>query len=102
MRFLVKATMPVEAGNAFVRDPNFEKLTEEILAEVKPEAVYFALEGGQRTLYFVVNVGETHQIPGIAEPLWLSLKASVEFIPALDQAEFARAVPAIQRAASKF
>jgi len=34
--------------------------------------------------------------------LWLSLKASVEFIPALDQAEFARAVPAIQRAASKF
>ena len=27
MRFLVKATIPVEAGNALVRDPNFSKRT---------------------------------------------------------------------------
>lgn len=102
MRFLVKATIPVEAGNAVVKDPNFGKILEDILGDIKPEAVYFAVEAGQRTVYFVVSVGETHQIPAIAEPLWLSWKAHVEFIPAMNQDEFARARPAIERAARKY
>lgn len=102
MRFLVKATIPVEAGNAVVKDPNFGKILEDILGDIKPEAVYFAVEAGQRTVYFVVNIGETHQIPAIAEPLWLSWKANVEFIPAMNQDEFVRATPAIERAARKY
>ena len=102
MRFLVKATIPVEAGNALVSDPNFGKRMDSIITDIKPEAVYFAIEGGQRTAYFVVNVQDISQAPAIAEPLWLSLKANVEFIPAMDQADMVKAAPAIARAAQKY
>ncbi len=102
MRFLVKASMPVEAGNALVRDPNFAKRLEDILGAIKPEAAYFAAEGGQRTVYLVVQIAESHQLPAIAEPLWLSLKANVDFIPAMDQAEMAKAQPSIEQAGKKF
>ena len=52
MRFLVRATIPVEAGNALVGDPNFGKVMEDILSDLKPEAVYYCAEQGQRTIYF--------------------------------------------------
>ena len=102
MRFLVKATIPVEAGNTLVSDPNFGKRLEEITQDLKPEAVYFAIEGGQRTIFFVVNITDASQTPAIAEPLWLSLNADVEFIPVMNQADMAKAVPSIARAAQKY
>jgi hypothetical protein len=102
MRFLVRAKMPVEAGNALVRNPNMGKLMESILADLKPEATYYCLDGGQRTIYFVINVTDSHQIPGILEPLWLTMKADIEFIPAMNQDEFNRAVPSIQQAVKKY
>ena len=102
MRFLVKATIPVDAGNALVRDPNFGKRLEEIIQDVKPEAVYFAAEGGQRTVYFIANVADASQTPAIAEPLWLSFSADVEFTPLMNQADMAKAAPAIARAAQKY
>jgi len=102
MRFLVRAKLPVETGNALVKDPNFSKRMDEIMGAIKPEAAYFAAEGGQRTVYFVVNLQDSYQLPSIAEPLWLSLKADVEFIPAMSAPDFAKAAPLIQQATQKF
>jgi len=102
MRFLVKATIPVEAGNALVRDPEFGKRMKNILGDIKPEAAYFALDNGQRTLYLVVELPDSSRIPAIAEPLWLALKANVEFIPAMSEKEFSKAGPHIERAAKKY
>ena len=101
MHFLVKTTIPVEAGNALVRDPNFGKRMEELLGDIKPEAVYFAVEGGQRTIYFVVNI-DGPRIPAVGEPLWLSLKANVEFIPIMTQEEFAKAAKHVEQAVKKY
>jgi hypothetical protein len=102
MRFLIKATIPVEAGNALIRDPRFSKRMEEIVNEIKPEAVYFAVEAGQRTIYFVKNLTDASGIPAIGEPLWLALNAKVEFIPALTEKEFWKAGSSIERAAKKY
>jgi hypothetical protein len=102
MRFLVKATLPVEAGNALVRDPNFGQRIQDILGDIRPEAVYFAAADGQRTVYAVVNLQDTHEIPRIAEPFWLALKANVEIIPAMAQDDFAQAAPLIEQAAKKY
>jgi hypothetical protein len=102
VRFLVKASMPVEAGNALVRDPSFGKRIEGILGDVKPEAVYFTVQGGQRTVYLVANVDGAHQLPAIAEPLWLSLNADVEFLPIMEQADLQRAAPVIEQMAKKY
>ena len=102
MRFLVRATMPVEAGNALIRNPNFGKVMEDILADIKPEAVYYALDRGQRTIYLVVNLADSSEIPRIVEPLWLTMKADIDFIPAMDQAEFSKAIPSIERAVKRY
>ena len=102
MRFLVKATIPTEAGNELVRDPQFSKRLEGLLSDIRPEAAYFAVEGGQRTIYLIANFKENSQLPSIAEPLWLSLKARVEFIPVMDQADMTKATPSIAQAAKAY
>ena len=102
MLFLVRATIPVEAGNELVRDPDFGKRMQDILSTIKPKTVYFAVEAGQRTMYLVIDGVEGTRIPAIAEPLWLSLKAQVEFIPAMSSEEFAKATRYIEQAVKKF
>ena len=102
MRFLVKATIPVEAGNALVQDPQFGGRLGQLMGDLKPETVYFAIEGGQRTMYFIVNVADASQTPAIAEPLWLTCRADVTFIPVMTQADMARATPSIAQAAKKY
>ena len=102
MRFLVKATMPVEAGNALVQDPNFGKRLESIVTDLKPETVYFAVADGQRAIYLIVNAADASQTPAIAEPLWLSFNADVEITPIMTQADMTNAAPLIAQAAKKY
>src|SRR5438094_269408 len=49
MRCLLKVSIPVETGNAAISDGTLPRTIESILAEVKPEAAYFADENGNRT-----------------------------------------------------
>lgn len=48
MRFLMKVSIPVEAGNALLKAGKIAETIQSILADLKPEAVYFAPEKGQR------------------------------------------------------
>ena len=75
--------MPTEAGNKMIQDPNGFKALENYIAKVKPEAVYFYEEGGDRTALFVVDVASADMIPVLAEPLFLGINAKVEFHPAM-------------------
>ena len=102
MRFLVKATIPVEAGNAMVRDPNFQKSMETVMGVIRPEAVYFTVDDGQRTLYLIVNMENPEDMPRIAEPLWLSWKANVTFLPAFTVEDMEKAMPMIGEIAKKY
>lgn len=83
MRFLVKAVMPVEAGNKAIKAGMLGTKLQSILAELKPEATYFLEEDGQRTCLMVVDMKEASQIPSIAEPFFLGLNAQVRFHPVM-------------------
>ena len=102
MRFLVKATLPVDAGNALVRDPNFGGRIQEIMDDIRPEAVYFAVADGQRTVYAVIDLEGTYELPRIVEPFWLALGANVELIPAMDRSDFGQAAQFIEQAVQKY
>ncbi|MBI3696408.1 MAG: hypothetical protein HY238_16415 [Acidobacteria bacterium] len=102
MRFLVRATLPLEAGNALLKNPSMGKIMADVLGDLKPETVYYCVDKGQRTIYLVLTVQDASQIPSIVEPLWLALKADIEFIPAMNQAEFEKAVPGLERAVKKY
>jgi hypothetical protein len=102
MRFLVKVSMPVEAGNAAVKAGKLGATVQSILADLKPEAVYFTDDGGQRTALIFLDMQSASQIPAIAEPWFLAFNARVEFHPVMVPDDLARAGGSIEAAANKY
>ena len=58
MRFLMRISWDVEAGNAIVRAGKLGEVVQSILAEQKPEAAYFTAEHGHRGGIPVVNIAD--------------------------------------------
>lgn len=100
MRFLVKVTMPVEAGNAAAKD-GFSAIPK-ILEQQKPEAAYFIAEGGTRTALLFVNMDDSSELPKIAEPWFLALNAGIEVSPAMTPEDLQKAAPDVADAVQKF
>jgi hypothetical protein len=102
VRFLIKASMPVERGNALVKNGTLGKTLESILADIKPEAAYFTELDGKRTALLIVELPNASQIPRIAEPFFLALNAAVEFHPVMLPEDLAKAGPDLEQAAKKY
>jgi|SRR5579862_6361088 len=101
MRFLVKISIPIEAGNSAVKKDGL-KVIRTILEQQKPEAAYFIAEGGKRTAILIIDMDNASQIPAIAEPWFLALNAEIEATPAMIPADLERAAPAIERAVKTY
>ena len=102
MRFLIKASLPIEKGNATIKDGSLPKIIQSILEEQKPEAAYFAEENGERTAFIFVDIQDPSQIPAIAEPWFLAFDAKVEFHPAMTVEDLMKAGPDIESEARKY
>ncbi len=102
MRFLLKVSIPTAAGNAAITSGKLASTIQSILAELKPEAAYFAEMDGQRTGIIVVDMQDPSQIPAVAEPFFLGLGAKVEFHPAMTPEDLGKAGPAIEAAVKKY
>ena len=102
MRFLLKVTIPVESGNAASRAGKLGGTIQSILADLKPEAVYFTDDNGQRAGYIFLEMQDASEIPAIAEPWFLAFNASVELHPAMSPADLAKAGPGIEDAVKKY
>jgi hypothetical protein len=101
MRFLVKISMPVEAGNAAIKKDGL-KVIQRILEQQKPEAAYFIADGGKRTGILIVNLADPSELPGFAEPWFLALNASIEATPAMVPEDLRKAAPAIEQAVKAY
>lgn len=100
MRFLVKVSFPVEAGNAAAKD-GF-KAIQSILEQQKPEAAYFVAENGKRTGILIIHMADASEIPAIAEPWFLALNAEVSATPAMVPEDLQKASPAIAQAVKAY
>jgi hypothetical protein len=94
--------MPVLEGNAAIADGTLGSTIGSILADTKPEAVYFAEENGERTAFIFVNIENSSQIPALAEPWFLAFNAKVEFHPAMNLEDLKNAAPHMESAAKKY
>jgi len=101
MRFLVKVSFPVEAGNAAIKKDGL-KVIQKILEHQKPEAAYFIADGGRRTGILIIDIKDASEIPGIAEPWFLALDASIEATPAMVPEDLKKAAPAIEKAVKAY
>lgn len=102
MRMMMKVTMPVESGNEAARKGALGTTVQKILAEMKPEAAYFAEDGGQRTGYIFFDMTDSSQLPAVAEPWFLAFNASLTVRPAMTPQDLANAAKGIERAVENF
>lgn len=102
MRFLLKVNIPVEAGNASARAGKLGSTIQAILADLKPEAVYFTDDHGQRAGYIFLDMKDASEIPAIAEPWFVAFNASIEIHPVMTPEDLARAGGAIDKAVKKY
>ncbi len=102
MRFLFKARMDTAKANELVRQGRLGEVIGAIVAEQKPEAVYFAADNGKRTAFLFLNMDDPSDLPAIAEPWLLAFNAEIEAQPAMIPEDLEKAGPAIEAAAKKF
>ena len=83
MRTLVKFTLDTPAANAAIKNGELAKLIASTLEKLKPEAAYFATTDGKRAGFMVFDLKEPSDIPGIAEPWFMTANAGIEFSPVM-------------------
>jgi hypothetical protein len=103
MRMLLRVSIPVEAGNVAAKAGTLGSTIEKILADLKPEAVYFfADDDGQRSGSIVFDMQDTSQIPALAEPWFLAFNAKLSFRPVMNPQDLAKGGPGIDAAVKNF
>jgi len=87
---MLRITIPVEKGNEAFKDGSLASTIQGLMEELKPEAAYFAPEGGERGAMIVFDMTDPSQIPQIAEKLFANLHAAVEFLPVMNADDLKR------------
>jgi hypothetical protein len=95
MRTLLRVTIPVEAGNNAIRQGTLERVFNDTQNRLKPEATYFTTQGGNRTCYLVFDLKDVSDMPGIAEPFFQELHASVDWSPVMNKEDLKRGLEAL-------
>jgi hypothetical protein len=103
MKYVMKVNMASgEDGNNLLKDPLFGKKMQDLLKEVEAEAAYFTTICGNRGAFVIVNIDDASQIPAVAEPFFIWLKAEIEFYPVMTPEDLGKAGPAIDAAFKKW
>jgi hypothetical protein len=84
---LWKVQIPVESGNEAVKAGTVGKTIQDFAEAAKPEAMYFTLADGWRTVYAVVDMAAASDMVRLGERFFLELDASVELIPCMNAQE---------------
>src|ERR1700730_3697374 len=79
MRMLLNVKLPHQPFNAAVKNGTAGSKLSRILEAIKPEAVYFTEQNGQRGAVLIVDLPDPSKIPALAEPWFLTFQADVEF-----------------------
>ena len=102
MRFLIKASLPIESGNAAIMDGPIGDTINSILGEQKPEAAYFGVEDGKRTAFIFLNMENGSDLPKILEPWFLAFNAQIEITPVMVGEDLGAAGQSIGEAVKKY
>jgi len=89
---MMRVMIPVETGNAAIRNGRLPQQMQEILGRIRPEAAYFTTDKGLRTCYLFIDMKDQTDIPSLAEAFFLEFNASVEFMPVMNAEDLQKAL----------
>jgi hypothetical protein len=75
---MLTARFPTESFNDLVRNGEAGPLMQSILAELKPEAVYFTDDCGERTAVLIIEMETASDLPKFVEPFFLKFNADCD------------------------
>lgn len=96
MRMMLKANVDTEKSNDLIRGGKMPQVVQEILENTKPEASYFTVDQGQRTMLLFFDMQESSQMPLIAERLFLELGARVDYTPVMNADDLQKGLSQLQ------
>jgi hypothetical protein len=96
MRMMVKFSIPAEEGNAVLRSGKIDKVFQQLVADLKPEAGYFFPTGGERGGFFVFNMQDSWQVADTVERFFFGLNAKVELTPVMNAEDLHKALTGIK------
>lgn len=102
MRMMIKFSFPVDAGNAAIRTGKVEKIFQQLIEDLKPEAAYFHAVDGDRGGFFVVNMQESSQIAEIAERLFFGVSAKIELVPVMTADDLRKGLSGVQATIQRY
>ena len=89
MRMMLKTRIPAAKGSQTLKDGSMQKVIEETIAKLKPEAAYFAIQDGQRCAFFFFEMSDTSDVVSVCEPMWMNFDAEVELTPVMNADDLA-------------
>jgi hypothetical protein len=102
MRVMVKFSFSVDAGNAAIRTGKLEKVFQQLIEDLKPEAAYFHAVDGDRGGFFIVNMQESSQIAEIAERLFFGVNAKIELVPVMTADDLRKGLSGVQATIQRY
>ena len=102
MRMMIKFSFPVDAGTAAIRTGKVEKIFQQLIEDLKPEAAYFHAVDGDRGGFFVVNMRESSQIAEIAERLFFGVSAKIELVPVMTADDLRKGLSGVQATIQRY
>jgi len=87
MRMMLRIQIPVESGNEALKSGQLGAVVRAFVERAKPECIYFTLADGWRTVVAVIDMQSSSELPGIGEPFFRELDASIEAAPCMNSEE---------------
>ena len=102
MRVMIKFSFPTEFGNTAIRNGKVEKVMQQLIEDLEPEASYFYPEGGLRAGHFVVNMDDSSQVAGAVERFCFGLNAKVDLVPVMNAEDLHKALSGLNDIAERY
>ncbi len=94
MRTMLKAQLNIETANLAIADGSIGDIFAKVFGRCQPEATYFMVENGLRTVIAIFDLKSPDLIPTLAEPLFQGLGATVNFWPVMSADELQKGLMA--------
>ncbi|MDV5146902.1 hypothetical protein R1T08_22590 [Streptomyces sp. SBC-4] len=92
---LLKVQMDTPASNEAYKQGTIQKIMEDALAALRPEAAYFGVEDGCRTAYIFFDLADPSLMPKLSAPFFLHLDAKVSYRPVMNREDLAKGLAAL-------